>query len=130
MVDQRAKHLPHAKAAAAVAAETGFAVGHRDLQGRAGVLNTGVVRMRVEAREHADPVIADDDFERARPRGERDKACARSLAMAEDIVLEFAERADNLGRDLRWEAGGEGSLIGPARPKLHKSDRSPSAPSR
>lgn len=118
MVGQRAKHLSHAEAAAAIAAEAGLAIGHRDLQGRAGVLDAGIVRMRAQASEHADAAVTDDDFERTRPRSECDKACTYRLAMAENIVLELAERADNLGCDLRWEAGGEGGLVGAARPKL------------
>jgi hypothetical protein len=118
MVGQRAKHLSHAEAAAAVPAEAGFSIGHCDFQGHAGVLDARIVAMRMQAREHADAVVADDDFERARPRRERDKTCARRLAVAEDIVLELAEGADNLGRDASREAGGEGGLICPARPKL------------
>ena len=118
MIGQRAKHLSHAEAAAAVPAEAGFSIGHCDFQGHAGVLDARIVAMRMQAREHADAVVADDDFERARPRRERDKTCARRLAVAEDIVLELAEGADNLGRDASREAGGEGGLICPARPKL------------
>ena len=118
MVGQRAKHLSHAEAAAAVPAEAGFSIGHCDFQGHAGVLDARIVAMRMQAREHADAVVADDDFERARPRRERDKTCARRLAVSEDIVLELAEGADNLGRDASREAGGEGGLICPARPKL------------
>jgi hypothetical protein len=118
MVGQRAKHLSHSEAAAAVTAEAGFAVGHRDLQGHAAVLGAGIVCMGAQARQDADADIADDDFERAWPRGECNKAGARRLAVAEDIVLQLAKRADNLGGDPRREAGGEGGLIGPARPEL------------
>ncbi|WP_100175532.1 hypothetical protein [Bradyrhizobium nitroreducens] len=118
MISQRAKHLSHTEAAAAVAAEPGFTVRNRNLQGHAGVLSAGIVGMGTQARQHANSAVADDDLERARPRRERDKACACFLAVAEDIVLQLAEGADNLGRDPRGEAGSEGSLIGTARPKL------------
>ncbi|KLK91882.1 hypothetical protein AA309_17395 [Microvirga vignae] len=118
MVCERPEHLPHPKPAAAVATEAGFAVGYRDLQRHACILETGIVRVRTEARQHADAAVADHDLERARTRGERGKARARRLAMAKDVVLEFSERADDLGRDPRRKAGLEGGLVGADRPQL------------
>jgi hypothetical protein len=120
VVGKRSKHLAHPKPATDVAAEAGFAVGDCNLQRYPGVLQARIIRMGTQTRQHADATIADYDFERAGPRRESDKAGVRGLAVAEDIVLEFAERADDFGCDPRREAGGEGRLVGATRPELPK----------